>query len=123
MGEICVRSDFMLSLLGEVGKTRALAPHETDVIEDCIAQELMPFRWNPRLDNALLVASHSPGGIARFCRRIGITRGMADARLLRIRRKQKWKKDRISVTCKINFTDDWKALRKKRKAARKGREA
>jgi hypothetical protein len=99
MGEICVRSDFMLSLLSEVGKARALAPHETDVIEDCIAQELIPFRWNPRLDNALLIASHSPGGIARFARRHQITRQMADSRLYRLRQQQK------------------------RKAARKGREA
>lgn len=91
MGEICIRSEFMLSLLGEIGRHRALSDRETDVIEDCIAQEVAPFRWNPRLDNALLVSSHSPGGIARFARRHNISRQMADSRLYRLRQQQKRK--------------------------------
>lgn len=87
MSEICLPSHFVLSMLTEIGRNRILAEHETDVIEDCLAVERAPFRWNVRLDTALKVASHSPGGIARFARRHGITGGMAYARLHRMKRK------------------------------------
>ncbi|SCY69392.1 hypothetical protein SAMN05660666_02510 [Novosphingobium aromaticivorans] len=91
MSEICIQTDFMLGILTEIGRHRALSNRETDIIEDCIAFETAPFRWNARLDNALLVASHSPGGIARFARRHEITGGMAYARLHRLRKRQKRK--------------------------------
>ena len=69
MSEFCVLPEFLLGLLTEVSRTRALADHETDMLEDIIAMQTEPFRWNPRLEVQLLVASHSPGGIARFARR------------------------------------------------------
>lgn len=88
MTEICVQSDFMLRILTEIGKHRALRDNETDIIEDCIAFTTEAFRWSPRLDNALLVSSHSPGGIARFARRHNITGGMAYVRLHRLRKRK-----------------------------------
>ena len=88
MSEITLPSHFVLSMLTEISRTRALLSLETDVIEDCINTELLPFRWNIRLDNALKTAAHSPGGIARFARRHGISAGMAYARLHRIRKRQ-----------------------------------
>lgn len=45
----------------------------------------------PAPGDTLLVASHSPGGIARFARRHNITRQMADSRLYRLRQQQKRK--------------------------------
>lgn len=91
MAEITLPSTFVLSMLTEIGRSRALAPNETDVIEDCIAIEITPFRWNPRLDVALKVASHSPGGIARFARRHGIAPHTAHMRLYRMRKRDKRK--------------------------------
>ena len=69
---ICVRPDFLLSLITEVGMTRALADHETDIIEDILAIEAAPFQWSHALEDELLHASTVPGGIARFARRHGI---------------------------------------------------
>lgn len=83
-----VRHDVLLALLDEVGKHRALADHETDLIEDIISAGHVPFRWSPAIDAELLEASRHDGGIGRFARRCGITGGMAYARLYRIRRRQ-----------------------------------
>ncbi len=87
-GLICVKSDFMLCLLTELGRHRALADHETDLVEDIVNMGIIAFRWNPRADRALLTAAHSPGGIARFARRYGITGQSAYDRLYRIRKRE-----------------------------------
>lgn len=86
---ICVRPDFLLALLEEIGRNRALADHETDLIEDIVNMGLPAFRWNPRTDRALLTASNCPGGIARFARRYGITGQAAYDRLYRLRRRKR----------------------------------
>jgi len=88
MGEICMKTEMVLGLLEEVGRSRVLADHETDIIEDCLAMEVTAFRWNPRLDVALLVSSSSNGGIARFARRHEITPNMAYVRLFRLRKRK-----------------------------------
>lgn len=85
--EITVSPDLLLALLEEIGKARALADHETDIIEEIVRMGLMPFRWNPRLDGALVRAATSPGAIARFARRHGITGGAAYQRLSRLRKR------------------------------------
>ncbi len=89
MTEFCVRPEFMLGLLTEISRTRALADHETDMIEDIIALQIEPFRWNPHLEVQLLTASHSPGGIARFARRHGIANHkIAYQKLYRLRKRE-----------------------------------
>ncbi len=85
---ICVRPDFLLQILTELGRHRALADHETDLVEDIVNMGQVAFRWNPRADRALLTASHSPGGIARFARRYGITGEAAYCRIKRLRKRQ-----------------------------------
>ncbi len=85
---ICVRPDFLLQLLTELGRHRALADHETDLVEDIVNMGQVAFRWDPRADRALLTASHSPGGIARFARRYGVTLDTAHSRLYRLRGKR-----------------------------------
>ncbi len=85
---ICIRPEAMLALLTEIGRYRALADHETDIIEDILNMGQVAFRWNPRNDRALLTASHSPGGIARFARRYGITGEAAYCRIKRLRKRQ-----------------------------------
>lgn len=88
MSEFCLRPDIVLGLLDEISRHRALEPHETDMIEELVALEVKPFRWNPRLENQLMVASASPGGITRFARRVGIDKWVAYAKLHRIRARK-----------------------------------
>lgn len=95
MTEICVQSDFMLGLLTEIGSTRALSEQETDLIEDIVAMEQPPaFRWNPRLDQALIRSAHSKGGIRRFADRHRITHYAAYIRLSKIRKLDRVDKSR-----------------------------
>lgn len=88
MSEFCLRPDIVLGLLDEISRHRALEPHETDMIEELVSLEVKPFRWNPRLENQLMVASDSPGGITRFARRVGIDKWVAYAKLHRIRARK-----------------------------------
>lgn len=88
MTEICLMPNVLLDLLTELGRHRVLSNSETDLIEDIISLETIAFRWNPRLDGQLKVASHSNGGIARFARRHGISGEAAYSRLKRIRQRQ-----------------------------------
>lgn len=85
---ISVRSEFLLGLLDEVGSKRALADHETDIIQEIVTANQQPFRWNPRLNNQLEVAASSPGGIRRFARRLGITEGAAYQQHDRIKKRK-----------------------------------
>ncbi len=87
-----INPSLVLAMLDEIGRTRALADHETDLIEDIVMMGVIPFRWNPRLDRALLLAANSHGGIARFARRHLITRASADCRLTRLRLRRKKRK-------------------------------
>lgn len=91
MSEICVMPNILLDLLTELGRHRVLTDRETDLIEDIVNMELIAFRWNPRLDGQLKVASHSNGGIARFARRQGISDQAAYDRIYRIRKREKGK--------------------------------
>ncbi len=87
-----INPTLVLAMLDEIGRNRALVDHETDLIEDIVTMGVIPFRWNPRLDRALLLAATSHGGIARFARRHLITRASADCRLTRLRLRRKKRK-------------------------------
>lgn len=93
---ISVRSEFLLSLLNEVGSKRALADHETDIIQEIVCANQHTFRWNPRLRRQLETASHSKGGIRRFARRVGITEGAAYQEWDRIKKRKARKADRAA---------------------------
>ncbi len=75
MTEFCLKPETAFALLDELSRHRALEPHETDLMEDIIAV-LNPnepeFKWNPRLENQLLIAASSKGGVKRFAQRHGI---------------------------------------------------
>lgn len=88
MSEICLHPEKLLDLLTEIGRHRALTDEETDIVEAILDIEHAPFRWNPRLDNHLLTASHSVGGIARFARRHQITPMSAYSRIKRLKDRQ-----------------------------------
>lgn len=80
-----IDGEILLGLLTEVSRSRALADHETDLVEEIVMLEADGFRWNPRLDQGLVRASSNAGGIARFARRHSITPMAAYCRLSRIR--------------------------------------
>jgi len=90
MTQICVHTDFLLTLLTEVGKHRALADHETDVIEAIVCRGHksagIRIRWTATLDRKLLQASYSKGGITRFAETNNIPRQAAYDRLHKLRK-------------------------------------
>lgn len=92
MSDICVQSQFLLSLIDEIGRTRALHDHETDILEAIITKghqsRGINFRWTASLNTKLLVASASKGGIKRFAERHGITDQSARTQIKRLRKAQ-----------------------------------
>jgi hypothetical protein len=86
--EFCLKPETVFALLDEVSRHRALEPNETDMMEEILAMETAPFKWNPRLEVQLLTASHSPGGIRRFAERIGVGEIVARQKLYRLRKKR-----------------------------------
>ena len=88
MTEFCLKPDIVLGLLDEISRIRALEPHESDIMQDLIELEAKPFRWNPRLEVQLMIASASPGGITRFAQRVGIDKWTAYAKLHRLKQRQ-----------------------------------
>lgn len=89
MGHICVRSELLLGLLEEVSRTRALASHETDMLQDLIAAPEACFEWTEQHCADLLEAAARGDGVARFARRNGISPRAAYQKLFRMRRQQR----------------------------------
>lgn len=89
MSIICVRAEFLLGLLNEVSRQRALADHETDILQDLVRNPDEPFHWTEKLCTDLLAASACGDGVRRFARRNGITDGMAYQKLHRMRRQMR----------------------------------
>ncbi|MDG5748541.1 hypothetical protein P8Q88_10160 [Qipengyuania sp. XHP0207] len=83
--EITLDYDVMLAILEDLGKVRPLTEVESGIVEEVVPRENKEFRWNPRLDVQLMVASSSNGGIKRFADRHCISPWSAYARLYRIR--------------------------------------
>lgn len=84
---VTIAPDSLAALLTEISRNRALADHETDLLEECVLFGQLPFRWTPQLDGALMRASRANGGIARFARRHNIRPHTAYVRLYRMRRR------------------------------------
>lgn len=88
---ISVRREFLLGLLNEVNRTRALTDGETDILVDLVKSPARDFRWTIHHDVALKTASHSKGGIRRFARRYGMSENAAYQRLYRLRQRKERK--------------------------------
>ena len=84
-----VEGEFLLNLLNEVGRHRALTDTETDVIEEIVRAESgeQDFRWTARHDRMLIDASQRRG-IHRLARDLGVSDGAAYQRLARVRRRR-----------------------------------
>lgn len=91
--QICVSKDFLFGLLDEVSRTRALADHETDILEAIVSRghrsQGRNVQWNARLDVKLMTASASKGGIKRFAIAQGISEKSAYMRLHKLRKKDR----------------------------------
>lgn len=96
MSVIPVRSDFLLRLLDEVGKSRSLLDHETDLIEEIVCSESTEreFQWTEEHDRMLIAASKRKG-IHRLALDLGVSTGAAYARLHRVRKRKGVKVRRV----------------------------
>lgn len=86
---IPVKASFLLDLLNEVGRTRALSDTETDLIEEIVRGEQQPceFQWRQEHD-AMLIQAARRKGIHRLARDLGVSEGAAYQRLARVRRRK-----------------------------------
>lgn len=93
MSEICIPTDLLLGLLTEIGKNRALADHETDIVEAIVCRGHraagIRVQWTRRLDRKLLAASETKGGIRTFAVTNNMTAKAAYQRLRKLRDGQK----------------------------------
>lgn len=89
MNQICVTPDFLLGLLNEIGRSRALADHETDVVEAIVMcghrSTGMRVKWTAQLDRRLLKAAATRGGIKAFAQSQGMAQWAAYKRLQKLR--------------------------------------
>lgn len=90
MSEICVPTDLLLGLLTEIGKNRALAGHETDIVEAIVCKGHrsagIRVQWTSRLDRKLLSAAQTKGGIRLFAAKNNIPPQSAYDRLHKLRK-------------------------------------
>ena len=95
---ICVHPDVLLALLTELGKHRALADHETDIIEAIVCRGHrstgLRIRWAGAMDRRLVAAAKSRGGVRQFAERNGIPPKAAYDRLSKLRKAKATKKGR-----------------------------
>ena len=89
MSVIPVRSDFLLNLLTEVGKSRCLQDHETDLIEEIVRAESdeTEFQWTEEHDRMLEQAARCRG-IHRLAHDLGVSPGAAYARFSRAKKRK-----------------------------------
>jgi hypothetical protein len=89
---IQVETEILLSLLTEVGRSRALADHETDLIEAIVYRSTrttaMRIKWTPQLDNELWRTSKKRGGVKRFAIEHGFPPRRVYQRLCRIKKQR-----------------------------------
>ncbi len=86
MTEFCAKPGIIFELIDEISRHRALKPHETDMLETIMETDQDHFRWNARLEDQLLVAAKSRGGLTRFANRHGIDRMAVYQKLCRLRK-------------------------------------
>ena len=86
---IPVKSSFLLDILTEIGRARALSDTETDLVEEIIRGETGTdeFHWTKEHD-AMLVQAARRRSIHRLARDLGVSDGAAYARLHRVRKRK-----------------------------------
>ncbi|RPF70456.1 hypothetical protein [Aurantiacibacter spongiae] len=86
---IPVKGVFLLGLLEEVGKRRALTDVETDLIEEIVRSEgdCSEFEWQPKHDQWLTEAARRKA-IKRLALDMGVSEGAAYQRLARVRKRK-----------------------------------
>lgn len=86
-----VPADRLLAWLDEIGRHRALADEETDILEALVCRGHRSTgvrqRWTPEMDAALLAAAQVDGGIARHAKEIGVRPMSCHMRLHKIRKR------------------------------------
>ena len=89
MSVIPVKSEFLLDLLTEVGKRRALSDPETDLIEEIVRSESdeCEFQWTEEHDRMLEQAAKRRG-IHRLALDLGVSPGAAYLRHHRAKKRK-----------------------------------
>lgn len=86
-----VSADKLLKWLDEIGRQRALAEDETDIVEAIVCRGHRSTgvrqRWTPEMDEALLLAAGVEGGIARHAALIGVRPMSCHMRLHKLRKR------------------------------------
>jgi hypothetical protein len=86
----CLAPSVLLSLLTELGKYRALADHETDIVEAIVCRGHrttgLRVRWTKPLDRRLMTAANRRGGIQLFAKANSIPPKAAYDRLCKLRK-------------------------------------
>lgn len=86
-----VPADRLLAWLDEIGRHRALADEETDILEALVCRghrsSGVRTRWTPDLDAGLLEAATVDGGIKRYADEIGVRPMSCHMRLHKIRKR------------------------------------
>jgi hypothetical protein len=90
VNQVCVNPDLLLSLLDEIGRHRALADHETDLVEAIVCRghrsRSLKQHWTARLDRKLLEAAKTKGGVKRFAAAHNLPPQAAYDRLYKLRK-------------------------------------
>lgn len=89
MSRIDVDSAWLLGLIDEINRIRALNDCEVSVVERIISvkqrQPRRSFRWTVKLDRKLVQMAEKRGGIRAFAQQHGISPHAAHMRLCRVR--------------------------------------
>lgn len=92
-GGICIAPDYLLALLNEIGRHRALADHETDIVEAIVCRghrsSGIRIRWTSPMDRRLINAAKRRGGVRLFAEQNGMNPMAAHKRLEKLRREGK----------------------------------
>ncbi len=82
----------MIELLDRIGRNRALADDESQLLEKLVRQSRTTkasvyHKWSREDDRALLRMQHRPRGVANYAKDIGVSEYAAWMRLDRLRKK------------------------------------
>lgn len=91
----------MIELLDRIGKHRALADDESQLLEKLVrgspGQPSVYHRWSRQEDRDLLRLQHRPRGVANYAAQIGVSEYAAWMRLDRLRKKLRGGAEAVKV--------------------------
>lgn len=79
-GPVKIEPAFLMGLLDEVGRLRALTDRESSALEDAIKAEAKPRRlhkWTREENRELLRLQHRRRGVADYAKKIGVSESAA----------------------------------------------